>query len=631
MVLLVTLACSSARPPRDIQSGEQGPEEGISKALQEEAVRVLQGLWVVRKKVLSERGDVFTQRLRLEPMFKKATRASLEARAYDFFFSTPEGPSRAATVLLEAIKDVRAHGLSEENYPIAKIEEGFEAVRRAAARLVEGSPKDPLFEALFGLLQREEPPTLEAVLGLAMAGRLRGLDQKALVAFERAARDRIEAEETLYKERVNLEVACSVAFFRYALDMKFLKVASPFKAEREKEKADIKYLDGLLKAFEAFAKDPKEGLLALLPSHPYYEGLKEGLKRYRKIAEEGGFVKVPQVDMGLGTKGKAVVALKKRLAQEGYFEGDVEDPVFGEDLMEAVKEYQGTHGFEPTGRVEAKHIKSLNVPVEYRIKQIELGLQRLRESDVRHFEPLYVRVNIPEFKMEVWEDGKLVMKHKVVVGNNNWDKDPDALIEGRINRTKIFEAAISQIVLNPRWYVPARIRRLEIEYEILEEPDYFARRKFNVKLNPDGTEEIYQESGDDNALGRVKFVFPNPYGIFMHDTNQKQFFDREIRAFSHGCIRLQNPLEVAYFLLERRAGMKREKVDRLLASGEVHEIKLDPPVPIFVEYVTVGVDQKGRIEFFSDVYGYDKDYFDGKIPYSEEELKLLMRKIPRID
>ena len=638
MIVLVASACSSARPPVDegrIPDVPAARAAGVSGALRDEAFRVVQALRMLRQSALERRRDVLLERLRREPMFKKATRAVLEARNYELFFTVPNRPSAALAQLLSALGSLPDHAIRTDPYPIAAIETasarlGELDARLEAARAVTRS--DGPRKALIALIEAEEPPAESAIQGLAEAGRLRGLDERGLLAFEAAARDEWNLEDEVFRVRAEIEIAASVAFFRYALDMKFLKVASPFQADKDPSQADLVHLEKLVAAFETFAKEGAAGLSALVPKHPYYAGLMEGLKRYRRLAESAEVEKVPAVDkLKKGAKGKAVQVLKRRLALEGYFDGDPEDPLFDEALERAVKGYQSTHGFNETGVVEAPLVKSLNVPMQQRVRQIELGLQRWRESEVRPDEPLYVRVNIPEFKMEVWENGRLVQKHRVVTGNNNWDRDPDARIEGRINRTKIFSAAISQVILNPRWYVPARIRRLEIDYEILDEPDYLANRKFKVKTNPDGSEEIYQDSGDQNALGRVKFVFPNPYGIFMHDTNQKPFFEREIRAFSHGCIRLQDPFDVAYLLLERRAGLDREKVDRLIASEDVHEVKLDPPVPIFVEYNSVGVDANGRIEFFSDVYGYDKDFFDGKIPYSEEELRLLMRKIPRID
>ena len=180
---------------------------------------------------------------------------------------------------------------------------------------------------------------------------------------------------------------------------------------------------------------------------------------------------------------------------------------FDDDLKQAVIRYQETHGFNPTGVLEPSHGKSMNIPVSKRIEQIRLSLQRWRESEIRDGGELYVRVNIPQFMMEVWEGSERKFRNRVVVGNNGWDTDPGAKVEGRINRTKIFSAQIQDIVLNPRWNVPMRIRKVELEMDLLSQPDYLLKNNYVVEMLPDGREIVYQKSGDGNALGRIKFNF----------------------------------------------------------------------------------------------------------------------------
>jgi murein L,D-transpeptidase YcbB/YkuD len=570
LVVAATLAaCSSSRPSTDGGSRASRVEAPQAPAA-EPAPATETGSAPQPAPPVGALGAPLRQRVEAETAYRKAMLASLEARGFEPFFTTPSGPTAAIEALTGAIQALPGQGLVIEKYPLQALSAAVEAMRAGA---------DPS------------------------------------------------------KSRVELEVLAMSAFFRYAMDLKYLPVAHPFKAARNPAKVEAARHDDLVKAFEDFARDPKAGLEALAPRHPYYAALVQGLARYRALASGGDFPTVPAFKGKLkkGARGPVFKALKARLAAEGYFEGDAENPVFNSTLEDAWKDYQGTHGYDPTGEVEDRHLKSLNVAAAQRAKQIELSLQRWRESEVRPDEPLYVRVNIPEFKMEVWDEGSLKFKHKIVCGNNNWDKDVDNRLEGRINRTKIFTAEILRIIVNPKWHVPARIQKEELDWEVLKEPDYFARHNFKVKVLPDGREEVYQDSGTDNALGRVKFVFPNPYGIFMHDTNLKEFFKREYRAFSHGCIRLHEPREVADFLLERCGGVTPERIEALFGQKEQREIELEKKVPIFVEYNTVGVDEKGRMQFFSDVYGYDKDFFDGKIPYSEEELRLLTRKIPKVD
>ena len=567
-------------------------------------------------------------------MFKKASRLTLETRAWEFFFSTVTGPSSSVDILLQRIDTLPDQGMSILRYPVETMEIAVALVRDQSGQVRQAHSKlesAHAWTALGDLVEGGSPPTEESVSGLFEAGRLDGVSARGLGVMETSFRQVLELETGLHKARADLEVTASVAFFRFALEMKFLKIASPFRADADPSLADITHLDDLVNAFAAFATDPDGGLEALVPSHPHYRITMEGLARYKAMAEEGEFPKVPTGGkFRKGSKGKSVRALKNRLSREGYFDGDVTEDRFDEDLETSVKDYQSTHGFEITGVVEKEMLRSLNVPVERRIRQIELSLQRWRESDVRADEELYIRVNIPAFMMEVWDRDERVMHHRIVCGNNMWDRDPDEGWEGRLNRTKIFAADIESVILNPRWYVPKRIHRLELDFEILNHPDYYAEHNYKVEVLPDGREKVYQDSGEENALGRVKFVFPNPYGIFMHDTPHKKYFKRDIRAYSHGCIRLQDPMKVAYYLLERRKDMGKKDVDRLRKSEKVRPVKLDQPVPIFVEYNSVGVDDQGRMMFLSDVYRYDRDYFAGKIPYSEEELELLKKKIQRI-
>jgi murein L,D-transpeptidase YcbB/YkuD len=611
-------------PAQDDEAASKGPLETARR------------LWTDRQALRSSLASDLAGTVAADTAFAALTAKSLEARGSEPLFTTPDGASRALEALLDALRSAADHALSTPRHSPAALEAALadmKAASDAAAPLRADLDRAPAWAALKMLSFGRPAPTDVEVEGLDDAGRLNGLGRKEYAETIAAHSRVLQAEGAIGRARNRIEVLAQAAFFRWALDMKFRVVAEPFRADKDEPTAIADRGDALLLAFDAFAKDPVAGLAALPPKHPDYAILQERLAAYRKIAAAGPFTPVPvsgTMKLRRGSRGPIVEALKQRLTQEGYYGGPI-DPVFDAGLEAAFQDYEATHGFETEGVVEERHAKSLNVPVEQRVRQIELGLQRWRESLVRPDEPLYVRVNLPEFAMAVWENGKMLTKHRIVCGNNNWDTDPGLRLEGRINRTKLFEAKIERVILNPRWYVPKRIQKLETDYELLKDPDYYGKHKFVVKTLADGREEIYQDSGDANALGRVKFVFPNPYGIYMHDTNSKSFFKREIRAFSHGCVRLQNPFQIMDLLLEKAAGISPENGRAILAKEELREIALKTPVPIFVEYNSVGVDEKGRVMFFSDVYGYDKDWFEGKIPYSPEELKLLTKKITRFD
>ncbi len=565
--------------------------------------------------------------------YKTAMAATVEARGGEFLFSLPDGPSNAFKVLREVLNTLDAHAIAKDEYPLETMDEivgtigdlnrDFEAAKAELFAI-------PEWKALERLITQKEAPTLEQVEALVDDGKFKKFTEPKADELATSLQEYAAKKKALLEARINLDVAASEAFFRYAMDMKFWIKAQPFKAHPSFWAAVRRQHEPLVQAFADFGAEPEAGLKALLPVHPNYAKTVEALAFYRQIQANGGFLTLGKRELKKGAKGQAVEELVQRLAQEGYWEGEIVE-VFNQEVVDAVKAYQGTHGFNEDGLVEARHLASLNVPVETRIQQLELSLQRWRETEIRHEEPTYIRINIPEFKMEVWADQEMVLKNRVIVGNNRWDVDPDNQIEGRLNRTKLFTAELTVISINPRWHVPARIKKLELDYELLNDPTYFQKQNFVVKVLPDGREVIYQDSGDSNALGRVKFVFPNSFGIFMHDTNNKRIFDREIRAFSHGCIRLQDPFKVANFLLERLNDVSEARVNHFLAKEEPKDIRLKTPVPIFIEYNSAGVDDKGRGMFFADVYSYDKDYFAGKIPYSEEELQLLQRKIQKVD
>jgi murein L,D-transpeptidase YcbB/YkuD len=560
--------------------------------------------------------------------------AALDSRDWAPLFTVPGGPAPALEKLLAAISQLPAHGLKNDSFPVEDIQKAtdeFVNASRAELTALEGLDKAPGWTEIKALVDRSARPAATEIDGLPES--VKNLDGKQLGALAGLVDALAEARKAEAAARARVEISATSAYLRYVMSMKYLITAAPFRAQKNPAKAHQGFTTELVESFGLFAADPEANLKALIPAHPYYRKVMDGLTAYRAMAAEGPFPKVKiAAKLSRGMKGSSILAIKERLSREGYFGGNI-DNVFDSNLVKAVEDYQANHGYEVTGILETRHAQSLNVTVERRIQQIELSLQRWRESEIRDGGQLYVRVNIPEFMMEVWKGETRAIKNKVVVGNNNWDRDPVNKVEGRINRTKLFSAKIENLVMNPRWNVPMRIRQVEIDYDLLKKPDYLVQNNYVVEMLPDGREIVYQKSGDGNALGRVKFNFPNIYGIFMHDTNLKPYFKREIRAFSHGCVRLDNPLEVAYFIGQEAAGVSKEFIDEKLAGQDppTMSIKLDNPVPIFIEYNSTGVDDQGRMMFFSDVYNYDEDFFDGKIPYSAAELALLKRKVTRED
>ncbi|MCA9517932.1 MAG: L,D-transpeptidase family protein [Myxococcales bacterium] len=258
------------------------------------------------------------------------------------------------------------------------------------------------------------------------------------------------------------------------------------------------------------------------------------------------------------------------------------------------------------------------------MQQIELSLRRHRESELHQGQwrfgttPLRARVNIPAFQATFFKDGVAAKQHNVIVGNNAVEVDYDSGRKGHYNHTRMFSAEMATVVLNPVWRVPKRIKEQELDQKLMDEPDFYEKHNYEVKTLPDGTEQVTQLSGPGNALGLVKFLFPNEFAIYMHDTPNKRLFKRTIRAFSHGCMRTENPLDLAKWLLVDQGEWSEEKFQQVLDSRQEYGVALKTKIPITIDYNTVGVHSSGRMMFYADVYRYDKAYFEGNVPFRQD-------------
>ena len=395
--------------------------------------------------------------------------------------------------------------------------------------------------------------------------------------------------------------------------------------------------------------DPQANLADFLaaqePHIPLYQGMKKALQDYRALAERAKDESPPTLPtrrtaLKLGARGPLIKKLKKRLMFEGYYnptdkewkvkDCDGDKPCddtrtlalrdrFDEILERAVREYQFTHQLEGDGKLTRGTVSSLNRSFEHRVKQLELGLLRHRESQINEDRPdIYLRVNIPEFKVELWANGLLVRKHSVVVGNNKLVTNVRKKVIGYLNRTTMFKAAIQSVVLNPYWRVPSRIKKTELDLELIDTPDFYERNRYEVRSTASGAESVRQMPGDDNALGRVKINFPNPYAIYMHDTPSKATFKKTVRAQSHGCMRLKDPLDMAKYLLTRDQSISTERFQTILAEKKEKSLALKTPISIYVEYNVTSVDEEGRPMFLIDIYRYDQGFFRGELPVVEK-------------
>ncbi|NEX13462.1 MAG: murein L,D-transpeptidase [Prosthecochloris sp.] len=368
-------------------------------------------------------------------------------------------------------------------------------------------------------------------------------------------------------------------------------------------------LAGMLR--NALAGDSLAASIAQLrPKHPSYSSLKEGLARYRRLAADGGWGTVPEgpTIKEIGQYDARIPALRGRLEISGEIEQlSKVDTSYADEAMrysvglqEAVKKFQNRHGLQEDGEVGPKTLRALNVPVEKRVEQIRINLERYRWF-VQKLEPTYLLVNIAGFNITYFEQGAFKWGSRVIVGEPFW-------------KTPVFKAQMQYVIFNPSWNVPPGILRKEALPAIRKDPGYLSRHGLQVVdrngnvVNPGSVNwasgaqsyRLRQPPGSRNALGRVKFMFPNKHLVYLHDTPGKHLFDKSSRAFSHGCIRLQNPLDLAELLL----GWSGEKVRQTVSAGRTRRINLPTKLPVFLLYLTA-VAEGEEVQFKNDVYSRD--------------------------
>jgi len=356
-------------------------------------------------------------------------------------------------------------------------------------------------------------------------------------------------------------------------------------------------------------------LEALRPTYPPYERLAEMFPAYRSVMQRGGWPEVPASVRGLGpgVVASGVATVKRRLAAEGYFPGREESPhgrYYSDALADAVRAYQSTHQLRRTGKIDPPTWRSLNVSAETRFHQMRVTLQRWRESravDQRH----YIRVNVPGFHVAVWRDGERQMRFRTMVGQTTVNEDEESGERQWPHATPLFSDTLRYLVFNPYWNVPQSIRNAEIEPKLEENEDYLEEERIEKVTTPNGYTHLRQKPGPENALGRVKFLFPNDQSIYLHDTPHDEMFRRPFRALSHGCIRVESPMRLMNYLLDRDGRWDEEERLALMKEwyGKDSEswVRLQEPIPIHLEYYVVRADREGQVHFYSDLYDLNEE------------------------
>jgi murein L,D-transpeptidase YcbB/YkuD len=368
---------------------------------------------------------------------------------------------------------------------------------------------------------------------------------------------------------------------------------------------------------QAFStSDMKTFLEEQAPPFPQYKKLKEVLAEYRAIKDKGGWDTVPEgkvikPDM----EDERMGLIRERLAVTGDLASDHPDKmIYDNETVEAVKSFQSRHGLTADGVVGAKTLSAMNVPVDARIRQILVNMERYRWLS-RHVEEPLIAVNIAGF----WAAG---------IRNEAFEIEMPVIVGREYHKTPVFNDAIKYIEFNPYWNVPTSIAKNEMLPKLKKDPNYLKERNFRVfsSWEPNAKEldsttvdwqsmgtrdiarlHIRQEPGPRNALGTVKFVFPNKYSVYLHDTPSHGLFAMEKRAFSHGCIRVSKPAELASYILGGEAeGWGMERINEIITSGKRKVVVLKKPFPILILYRTVVVGlENDKIYFSEDIYGRD--------------------------
>ncbi len=356
----------------------------------------------------------------------------------------------------------------------------------------------------------------------------------------------------------------------------------------------------------------REFLIAVAPDLTEYRRFVAALKEYRELAEAGGW---PTVSEGPvlepGDRSPRVTELRARLAVTDGLETTAGDPeLFDEEVEEAVKRFQDRHHLDTDGKIGPKTDEALNISIEDRIDQIRASLERMRWV-FRDVPDDFVIADIAGFQLILFRDRERVWTTRIQVGKP-------------YHATPVFKDEMTYLVINPTWTIPPGILRKETLPAIRRDPDYLKKKNMSV-IRSDGSVVdpstvdfngkfpygVRQEPGPSNALGRIKFIFPNPYFVYFHDTPSKSLFGRSARAFSHGCIRTENPLDLAALLLEDNEGWDRTRIDKVVDSAKMTTVTLAKPMTVFLLYWTAEVRADGTIGFREDIYHRDAKIIDG--------------------
>lgn len=465
-------------------------------------------------------------------------------------------------------------------------------------------------------------PTAQARQGIAV---MLQAEQKGLFAEDYDGprwRDRLATLQPATRQpteadALKFDLAFTVCLMRYISDLHIGKVNPKhfaFALDEESRKYD---LAGFLKDQVAGAGDVSSVLAQIEPPYPGYRRTMRALQTYMALASKDDGEQLPPtkkpVLAGDAYPGVPRLARLLRLTGDLPANADVrtDPPIYDDALVEAVKSFQLRHGRDANGKLDAQTLGDLNVPLSRRVQQMRLTLERWRWLPDSYSKSPVV-ANIPEFRLRAYDkDFNVGVTMNVVVGKSYGHNTP------------VFTETMKYVVFRPYWEVPYSITRAEMIPHILKDPDYLAKKGFEVvdgrqnvvaagTVSSDvlaqlrsGKLFIRQKPGPKNSLGLVKFLFPNSYNVYMHDTPATELFARSRRDFSHGCIRLERPADLAAWVLRDNPGWNAEHIRDAMNGEKTEQVNLVHPIPVLIVYATVIVLDDGLVHFYDDIYGHD--------------------------
>jgi len=411
----------------------------------------------------------------------------------------------------------------------------------------------------------------------------------------------------------DLDILLTDAFMIYGSHLSFGRVhPETFDPIRGSHRLNTDFAEVLQKALHTHSV--QKTLQGLSPSHPGYKSLKGALVQYLMIIKQGGWPKLsPDEVLKKGDHHRCVMSLRAILSATGDLRWQKNESVLFDDQLEkALVRFQERHGLELTGMMDPATLRALTIPPEERLRQIRLNMERWRWLP-RNLGRRYILINIANFDLHVIEDDRRVMAMRVIVGKSD-------------RQTPVFTENMTYIVLNPKWHVPKDVAIQDILPNIRKNISYLADHQFKVFHDVNGRPKVIdptlidwsrvdekdfpyqllQESGPMNPLGRIKFMFPNKYSVYLHDTPSKELFEKAERSFSAGCIRIEKPMELAEYVLRGHPKWTKEKILESLGKKTETHVWLREEIPVHMLYWTAWVTVDNTLHFRDDIYGRDE-------------------------